>query len=83
MHALNRPLKPVYSEIEAANALGVSLSELYSVLDRHIFNDGTPRPPRLELTGSDLLIVSYYLESPSLRQAPEDNVLAMPNRSKQ
>ncbi len=62
MHNLKQPVKQVYSEQEAANALGISLVTLRSVLDKHVFNDGVPRPERMELMLADVLLVAYWLE---------------------
>lgn len=62
MQTLTQPAKQFYSELEAAIALGISVAMLHSVLDRHIFNQGTPRPERLQFMPVDLLMLSYWLE---------------------
>jgi len=72
-----KPNKHSYTEAEAAKALGTSVAQLVSVLDEHIFNDGTPRPVQLELQSSDLLLIAFWLES---TEVPENKVLSMPKR---
>ncbi len=61
MHNLKQPVKQYYSEQEAANSLGITVSLLHNVLDKYVFNDGTPRPQTLELTLADVLLVSFWL----------------------
>ncbi len=52
--------KDSYTETEAAQALGISVSHLHQLLDEYIFNDGRRRPPNLEFNGSDLLLFAYW-----------------------
>jgi hypothetical protein len=49
---------------------------LHTILDKHIFNDGTPRPANVEFTSSDLLMIAYLVE-----KTPVENVVAMPMRN--
>jgi len=66
MYNLRQPVKQVYSEQEAATALGISVSSLHSILDRHVFNDGAPRPTPLELMLSEVLLIAYWAEEENL-----------------
>jgi hypothetical protein len=72
-----KPNKHSYTEAEAAKVLGTSVAQLETVLDEHIFNDGTPRPSQIELQASDLLLIAFWLES---SEVPESKVLPMPRR---
>jgi len=51
-----------FSEAEAAQSLGITTFELHQLLDRFIFNEGTPRPANIEFTSSDLLLLAYWNE---------------------
>jgi hypothetical protein len=62
-----------YSEVEAASFLGISLSELYNLLDEHVFTDG-PRPEKLEFRYSDLLMLTAWSSNSS-------KVVRMPRRN--
>jgi hypothetical protein len=62
MHNLKQPVKQFYSESDAASSLGISLNTLHSILDKHVFNDGVPRPMAMELALSDVLLVAYWME---------------------
>jgi hypothetical protein len=66
MYNLRQPVKQVYSEQEAANALGISMNSLHSILDRHVFNDGASRPSPLELMLSEVLLIAYWVEEENL-----------------
>ena len=57
------PTKQSYNERQAAEALGISIEKLNAILDRHIFNDGGPRPANVEFAPSDLLIISYWVDT--------------------
>jgi hypothetical protein len=59
-----------YNEIEAAEYLGITLGELYRLLDEHIFTDGAPRPQKMEFRYSDLLLLSVWSSPPRLLQMP-------------
>jgi hypothetical protein len=63
------------SESQAAHWLGITVEALYELLDKHIFNNGTPRPQGIRFTHSDLLMLSYW-SKPTKRK-----VLSMPRRS--
>lgn len=70
---VKRSVKDYYSEVEAARELGISINRLHSLLDAYVFNDGTPRPPDIELTSPDLLLLKYWN-----RSMPEQKVVCMP-----
>lgn len=75
---MTRPLKPVkefYTEPEAAGYLNISVGELHSLLDEHIFNDGNPRPENLSFCESDLVLLGFWSED---RSRPK--LLRMPRR---
>ena|SRR5215469_10644213 len=75
---MTRPLKPVkefYTEPEAAGYLNISLSELYSLLDEYIFNDGSPRPQDLTFCEADLVLLGFWSKT---KENPK--VLRMPRR---
>ena len=58
--------KDFYSEAEAARVLGISIARLHQLLDQYIFNVGSRRPPNLEFTSGELLLLAYWnKESPS------------------
>jgi hypothetical protein len=70
--------KDYYSEAEAARVLGISIARLHQLLDEYIFNVGSPRPPNIEFTGGELLLLSYWnKESPSTGSEPRQNVVAI------
>lgn len=70
------PKQKLYTEQEAAEQLGISASRLNELLDRHIFNDGTPRPKRLTFTNSELVLLGFWN-----RLHPNPKVLRMPRRN--
>jgi len=78
MLTLKAQMKHLYNEREACEALGIALTSLYSILDEHVFNDGTPRPPNVEFTSSDLLMLSYWVEKMPVEM---ENVLTMPAKA--
>lgn len=71
-----KPVKEFYSEPEAASYLKISIGQLHSLLDRHIFNDGNPRPQGITFCESDLVLLGFW-------SRPQDNakVIRMPRRS--
>lgn len=71
-----KPMKEYYSETEAADYLDISIHELYSLLDEHIFNDGTPRPDDLSFYESDLVLLGFWKKS---QENPK--VVRMPRRN--
>jgi hypothetical protein len=66
-----------YSEQEAAHVLGISLARLHLLLDRNVFNDGSPRPKNIELTPSDVLLLQFWN-----RTLPLQKVVTMPKRQR-
>lgn len=75
MQITRQSAKDVYTETEAAEALGISLSTLHQILDEHVFNDGTPRPERVDFTSSDLVLLEFWRE-----MIPNAKVVRMPRR---
>lgn len=75
MQNVDKPFKQFYSETEAALILGISVARLRSLLDEHIFNDGTERPDDLRLRASDLVLLRFWH-----RSAPNPKILRMPKR---
>jgi len=76
---MTRPLKPVkefYTEPEAASYLNISIFELHLLLDRHIFNDGNPRPQQITFCESDLVLLGFWS-----RREEHPKVIRMPRRS--
>jgi len=72
--------KEYYSEAEAARVLGISIARLHQLLDHYVFNVGTSRPPNIEFTSSELLLLSYWnKESSSSGTEPRPNVVAIDN----
>lgn len=71
-----RPTKEFYSEVEAADYLDISLVHLHSLLDEHIFNDGSIRPDDLTFCEADLVLLGFWMKS---RENPK--VLRMPRRN--
>ncbi len=63
MYITKPSTKQLYSEKEAAEALGIPVILLHAILDEHVFNEGTPRPENIEFTASDLLLLSYWIET--------------------
>lgn len=72
---ISRQANHLYSETEAAKALGISLLRLHLLLDEHVFNDGTPRPPEVTFEASDLLLIGFWH-----RSTPNPKVVRMPRR---
>ncbi|HUN87451.1 MAG TPA: hypothetical protein VMU28_01595 [Terriglobales bacterium] len=64
-----------YSEAEAAEILGISITRLHLLLDENIFNDGSKRPHDLQLRSSDLLLLDFWN-----RSTENPKVLRMPRR---
>lgn len=70
--------KDSYSEAEAARVLGISIAKLHQLLDQYVFNVGSHRPPNIEFTSSDLLLLSYWnKESSSPKAEFPQNVIAI------
>jgi len=68
--------KEFYTEVEAANSLGISIARLYLLLDENIFNDGTPRPENLTFRSSDLVLLGFWH-----RTTPHPKLVRMPRRN--
>ena len=75
MRMMLKPDKDTYSEIEASQALGLSMDRLNLLLDENIFNDGTQRPERLTFRPSDLILLEFWNKSMGDRK-----VVRMPRR---
>lgn len=71
-----KPTQEFYSEAEAAGYLRISVARLHSLLDEHIFNDGSLRPEDLTFCESDLILLGFWMKS-------EENpkVVRMPRRN--
>ncbi len=65
-----------YTEVEAAEALNMSLTRLYMLLDEHVFNDGSGRPEQLKFRSSDLVLLKFWD-----RSTPNPKVVRMPKRA--
>ena len=72
----SRQANQLYSEAEAAKALGISVLRLHLLLDEHVFNDGTARPPEVTFEASDLLLLGFWH-----RSTPNAKVVRMPRRA--
>jgi hypothetical protein len=70
-----KSVKECYSEAEAANYLNISVERLHSLLDQHIFNDGSARPYDLTFCEADLVLLGFWMKS---QENPK--VLRMPRR---
>jgi hypothetical protein len=68
-----------YSEAEAAAALGITVSRLHDLLDKHVFTQGQKRPDSIEFTASDLLLLNYWNQDNKPTAAHE--VIQMPKRN--
>ena len=75
MNNSRRAVKDFYTETEAAQELGITVSRLQAILDQHVFNDGHPRPIELKLQCSDLVLLSFWH-----RSTPNPKVVRMPRR---
>jgi hypothetical protein len=72
--------KDHYSEAEAARILGVSIARLHQLLDHHVFNVGSRRPPDIEFTSSDIVLLSYWnKESSGSGLEPSQKVIPIDN----
>jgi hypothetical protein len=80
MPRLSRWTKNLYTETEAATALGVSVARLHEILDEHIFTNGTLRPSSIQFTSEDLLLLGYWCSTP---RAATHEVITMPIRKKE
>lgn len=76
MLTLKKPMKPYYSEAEAAHTLCISVVALHEILDQHVFTAENPRPAQLEFTHSELLLLSVWAQP-----VRGSNVVTMPSRN--
>ena len=76
MLTLRKSMNQYYSEAEAARTLCITVDALHNILDEHIFDDAHPRPPVLEFTYAELLLLSVWAETER-----GGNVVAMPSKS--
>lgn len=75
MSKLKRTTQELYSETEAAAALGISITRLHELLDQNVFTCGAMRPAAIEFTASDLLLLGYWNNS---AERPPAKILSMP-----
>jgi len=78
MAKLKRTTKELYSEAEAAAALGITVGRLHELLDQHIFTVGNLRPNAIQFTSSDLLLLRYWIQDS--RRTRMSEVIPMPKR---
>lgn len=78
MNHLSSQQSESHSEAEAAAILGISIERLHQLLDRHVFNQGHIRPPGIQLSDSDLLLLRYWNQAAN---PPRARILKMPKRS--
>jgi len=78
MAKLKPSSKELYSEVEAAAALGITVGRLHELLDQYIFTGANQRPQSIQFTSSDLLLLSYW--SHDLKQPVTHEVITMPKR---
>lgn len=74
-----RSSKELYSEAEAAEVLGITLSRLHELLDQYIFTNGNQRPDAIQFTSSDLLLLKYW--SNDAKRTVTHEVITMPKRN--
>jgi hypothetical protein len=78
MKSLKPSLKETYTESEAAELVGITIARLHEILDQNVFNEGVRRPPEIEFTSNDLVLLRYWNKSP---KPPKSNrLLQMPRR---
>ena len=75
MSKLKSTSQELYSETEAAAALGISIPRLHDLLDRYVFTGGNIRPASIEFTASDLLLLGYWNTS---SERPQAKIISMP-----
>lgn len=63
-NTMNHVQKEFYTEAEAAEMLEISIPRLRSLLERHIFNDGSHRPEEISFTYADLVLLDYWNNRP-------------------
>jgi len=80
MAKVKRSTKELYSEAEAAAALGISINRLHDLLDQYIFTNGNRRPDAIQFTSSDLLLLAYWSNDSNKRLVTHE-VITMPKRT--
>ena len=76
MSRLENTVREFFTETEAAEALGISVTRLHMLLDAHIFNDGSVRPGDLTFTSADVTLLGFWQ-----RTTPNPKVVRMPRRN--
>jgi hypothetical protein len=71
----NQTPKEFYSETEAAESLGITRTRLRTLLQIHVFNDGSGCPEEITLLATDLLLLRFWHLS-----TPAPKVVSMPKR---
>ena len=71
----SRTEKEYYNELEAAQALNISLDRLHYLLNHHVFNDGNSRPSEITFQSRDLIMISFWD-----RGTDDGKVVRMPRR---
>jgi hypothetical protein len=69
------PAKQFFSETEAAQSLGISVTRLHMILDQNVFNNGTARPQEVTFQSSDLVLLGFWN-----RCTANPKVVRMPKR---
>jgi hypothetical protein len=77
MSNVTRSTPELYSETEAAAAVGISIARLHQLLDKYVFTGGNRRPESIDFTSSDLLLLGYWN---NISAQPENKVIPMPKR---
>ena len=78
MSNLKSSSSELYSEAQAAAALGISIARLHDLLDQHVFTGANQRPGSIEFTASDLLLLGYWNNISA--QPTGSNLIHMPRR---
>jgi hypothetical protein len=76
MRMMLKPDKDSYSEIEACQALGLSVERLNLLLSENVFNDGSARPNTLTFRPSDLILLEFWNKTMG-----DKKVVHMPKRA--
>jgi hypothetical protein len=67
------PPKDFYNEMEAAEALKISVIRLHMLLDQYVFNDGSPKPAKMRFRPTDLVMLGFWDQN-----TPNSKVVSMP-----
>jgi hypothetical protein len=67
--------KEFYSEMEAAEVLGMSMERLHLLLNENVFNDGSAKPQQLTFRTTDLILIEFWD-----RTLADNKVVRMPKR---